>query len=445
MRINKSTMSKQGMMERLEWYVVLKRLFTSCKEKKEEEETVQKPKLLQKLAENYLSLHLKPGKDYLESSSIRGLSYDDVWTQIESLPRSFSWDDLLDSLHSLVPSQPALPKKELKTNEAGTLKEDFPLIKFHNLNEISISKNLKFLSLGGNMISNANFEFPSSLIVLNLSYNQISDFLPIRPLVNLKFLNLSNNTIENLQDITGIITILELFISGNRLNQANFFFSIKNLTVLDLANNVIENFEDIALLCTSSKLQTLNLKGNPLSHKQGYKASVNNVVPSLVNFDPEDCSVYSSFKQIGFVDLPQEQKPRINLSKAEALNEVNVLNMEYANRAGKWVAEKSSPVTVNRAASPKTVGSSPVRHQRSKSNMPGQSLPTTPSLNNSRCEGSNPKKKTNNNEKIGHAKSRFKEFGDPVSAMMIGPPAILSVFRSNRSKTMKLNIEDEAF
>lgn len=436
-------MSKQGMMERLDWYIVLKRLFTSIKE----EETVQKPKLLQKLAENYLSLHLKPTKDYLESTSIRGFSYDDIWTQIESLPRSFTWDDLLNSLHLLNPAQQAISstvKKEAKTSDSGTLKEDFPLVKFYNLNEITMSKNLKFLSLGGNMISNANFEFPSSLIVLNLSHNQICDFLPIRPLVNLKFLNLSSNTIENLQDITGIITILELFISDNKLNQANFFFSIKNLTVLDLGNNVIENFEDIALLCTSSKLQTLNLKGNPLSKKQGYKTSVNNVVPSLINFDPEDSSLYSNFKQSGFSDLPKQanpQKPRINLSQAEPVIEVNVLNMEYANRAGKWVAEKSSPSTVNRAASPKTVASSPVRHKRSKSNMPNNSFPTTPSLNNSRFESSNVKK----NNKIGHAKSRFKEFGDPVSAMMIGPPAILNVFRSNRSKTMKVNIDDEGY
>lgn len=431
------------MMERLDWYIVLKRFFIAAKE----DEAVKKPKMLQKLAENYLNLQLKPIKEYFETSSVQGFLYDDVWTLIESMPSSFSWDELLNSLQSLnsasTMQQPnnSIAKTEIKPDDSGRLKVDFPIVKFCNLTEIVMNKNLKFLSLGGNLISNANFEFPSSLVVLNLSFNQISDFLPIRPLVNLKFLNLSNNIIENLQDITGIITIQELFISDNKLNQANFLFSIKNLTLLDLGNNNIENFEDIALLCTSSKLQTLNLSGNPLSTKPNYKSSVNSVVPSLNNFDPTNPHQFSSYKSIGFSEVPNyssSSSKKLNLINLSPVNQVSVFNMEYSNKAGKWQGGRSSPKLINRSPSPKTVTSSPAKHRRSKSNMPNNSLPTTPSLNNSRMEGGNVRNK-NYYEKIGQAKSRLKEFGDPVAALMVGPPAALNIFRNKRSKTMKVD------
>ena len=145
------------------------------------------------------------------------------------------------------------------------------MLKYHNLSEIPLGNNLRFLSIGGNLINNANFDFPSSLIALNLSYNIITEFQPQKPLSNLKFLNLSHNLLENLLDISGIITLNEFFISSNKLSVANFLFSIKNLCLLDISHNELENFEDLAMLSVSTRLHALSLTGNPLHLKNGYK------------------------------------------------------------------------------------------------------------------------------------------------------------------------------
>lgn len=447
------------MMERLEWYQELRRLFKLVSD----HDIVQKSRLLQALAENYLSLKLKPAKDYLETFSVQGFSYDDVWGHIENMPRTFRWDDLLNSFSflynknpasspiNLVQAKSAKKIEESKTSEKGSLKEDFPLVKFYNLSEINISQNLKFLSLGGNLITNANFDFPPSLIVLNLSHNKISDFCPARPLVNLKFLNLSHNLIENLQDITGIITILELFLMNNKLSQANFLFSIKNLNLLDLGSNCIENFEDIALLCTSSKLQTLNLMGNPLSNKPGYKSSVKSVVPSLIYFDPADCSAYSNFKQIGFSEPKKVEKaedpslilkPEMNFPIFSSFHhQKSVSSSDHAtSKTAKVSAERFSPVIVHRAATPKSTENSHAKHKRSKSNMPNGSLPTTPSLNNSRLESSNKRGNSTVVNKSSTTKPRFKEFGNPISVMMIGPPAVSNIFKGGKAKTLKFDM-----
>jgi hypothetical protein len=451
-------MSKQGMMERLDWYLELRRLFSLISENN----VALKSRLLQSLGENYLSFKLKPGKEYLESSVVQGFSYDDIWGHIENMPKSFSWDYLLNSFTylevqnkkeeaiNLVQVKSTKKIEESKSPEKGTLKEDFPLVKFYNLTEINMNKNLKFLSLGGNLISNANYEFPAGLIVLNLSYNKITDFSPLKPLLNLKFLNLSHNLIENLQDISGILTVIELFLSSNKLPQANFLFSIKNMNLLDLGNNLIENFEDIALLCTSSMLQTLNLAGNPLNSKAGYKTSVRNVVTSLIYFDPPDTSLHSNFKLIGFSEPRKAEKP-VSLESPTLNQDLNfrifasfhqqnsVSSSDHTCKTVK-ASEKTSPVIVQRANTPKVKEGIDARHRRSKSNMPNGSLPTTPSLNNSRLETSNKRGRSIVINKSNTTKPMLKEFGNPISAMMIGPPAVSNIFKGNKARTMKFDM-----
>ena len=451
-------MSKQGMMERIDWYIELRRLFSLVSDNN----TLQKSRLLQSLSENYLSFKLKPGKEYLESSSVQGFSYDDIWSHIENMPRTFTWDYLLNSLMyigqsktpqkeegvNLVQAKVVTKVEESKSPEKGTLKEDFPLVKFYNLNEINMNKNLKFLSLGGNLISNASYEFPAGLIVLNLSYNKITDFLPLKPLLNLKLLNLSHNLIENMIDISGILTVIELFLASNKLCQANFLFSIKNMNLLDLGNNFIENFEDIALLCTSSMLQTLNLSGNPLNSKSGYKTSVKNVVTSLINFDPPDTSLYSNFKQIGFSEPKKPEKPCLdsptthqdmNFRIFTSFHQQNsVSSSDYTCKTVKAV-EKISPIMAHRATTPKIKEGNESKHRRSKSNMPSGSLATTPSLNNSRLETSNKRGRSIVVNKSNTVKPVLKEFGNPISAMMIGPPAVSNIFKG-KARTMKFDM-----
>ena len=195
---------------------------------------------------------------------------------------------------------PEIKQEELRDNEKIILKDDFPLVKHYNLTEIDIGEHLKFLSLGGNLISSAIYEFPSSLIVLNLSYNIITEFLPQKPLSHLKFLNLSNNMIESLPDISSIITLNELFLYGNKLQSVNFLFSIKNLDLLDVGSNLLNNFEDLAMLSVSTRLRILNLLGNPLSYKPNYKESITQLFPSLICMDPINVAIHSKYQQIGF-------------------------------------------------------------------------------------------------------------------------------------------------
>jgi hypothetical protein len=328
--------------------------------------------------------------------------------------------------------------EEGKSKEKTTLKEDFPLVKFYNLSEIAMGLNLKFLSLGGNMISNAAFEFPTSLVALNLSNNIISEFMPTKPLSNLKFLNLSYNLIENMPDITGIITLIELFVSNNKLNAANFLFSIKNLTVLDLGYNVLENFEDLAMLSVSSKLTALSLIGNPLHTKSGYMVTIKELFSRVLYLDNLDMPSLSSFKQIGFSDeikkSPQKLENRgilkadLNFNVCSSYNPQNSIgSTDHQSNATKVHPDRSSPIG-GRSGTPKTIKYSAAKHIRSQSNGPNGSLPTTPSLNNTQ-NTTHKKQKSIVISKNSTSKPKFKIFGDPFSVMMIGPPAVKNIFK----------------
>lgn len=455
-------MSKQGVMERISWYQELRKLFSMYSE----QNIILKAKLLQCLTERLEVFPLKSPQEYNTSTSIQGFSFEVVYNQIQTMPRAVKWDEILDSfaylsiytkrsegtgLLNLVPVKPEKPAEEKRPREKGTLKEDFPLVKSYSLSEIPLGSNLKFLSLGGNLISNAIFEFPISLIALNLSYNIITDFQPIKPLSNLKFLNLSHNNIETMPDITSIITLNELFISKNKLNTANFLFSIKNLSILDLQYNLIENFEDLAMLSVSSKLTALALAGNPIYNKQGYTITIRGLFSRCANLDHKDMQFLSSFKQIGFSEEPDangmENGVRKNMGgtgECRVATKVDdrkiVVSSDNYRKISKGAYERSNSIEARsgsgHSGTQKSTNCSSAKHIRSRSNGHNGSLPTTPSL----CNTSHKKHKSIVVSKNSTSKMRFKVFGDPLSAMMIGPPAVKNIFKQT-SNGKKFSID----
>lgn len=448
-------MNKKGVMERVSWYQELRKIFST----NSEHNMILKAKLLQCLTDNISRFPLKNPQEYYNSNSVQGFSFEDVYLQIESMPRAIKWDEILDSFAYLsiytrgfessgtISPVQAKSEKQLDENKSpskGTLKEDFPLVKFYNLSEIAMNQSLKFLSLGGNLISSASYEFPSSLIALNLSYNIISDFQPAKPLSNLKFLNLSHNLIENLPDITSIITLNELHISNNKLNVANFLFSIKNLTILDLSFNLIENFEDLAMLSVSSKLSALSLLNNPLYNKSGYLITIKELFSRLLYTDHQDMASLSNYKQFGFSSEPKrspEKTEASSLMKSDPNFSIfssfhgqnSIMSTDNQSKTTKNAPNRSGSIE-NRLASgcpgtPKNIKYSSSKHMRSRSNGPGGSLPTTPSLNNS-CLNTSHKKHNTMIPKNNSSKQRLKVFGDPYTIMLVGPPAVKSIFRS---------------
>ena len=128
--------------------------------------------------------------------------------------------------------------------------------------------NLAYLALNDNKILDVEI-YISSLVHLDLSYNQISDikFLSSNHYKNLEYLNLGKNNISNIFIFKNalFLNLLFLYLYDNKIKDINVFREVpfKNLSELNLSYNEIENI-DVFSEVPFTKLKKLNLVGNKI-------------------------------------------------------------------------------------------------------------------------------------------------------------------------------------
>ncbi|MBK8501050.1 MAG: leucine-rich repeat domain-containing protein [Saprospiraceae bacterium] len=131
-----------------------------------------------------------------------------------------------------------------------------------NLQPIQTLEELRHLDLAENKITSVT-KMPglSRLTYLNLRNNQISA-LEEQPQNELKFLDLSNNQLDNIEFIKGCPNLNELRLEGNRIKNIDSLALCKQLEILDLSRNLIM---DLSTLNQCQKLKQLFLQGNSLT------------------------------------------------------------------------------------------------------------------------------------------------------------------------------------
>lgn len=174
-------------------------------------------------------------------------------------------------------------------------------------NSFSSLANLEELYVGNNngTISSADFsgftnlkhldiarlnltEIPSSLGTLNklsslnLSNNSITNFTNITPLIQLEEINLSGNALTKVpEEINNFLNLKTLNLSNNKIEQFSTLNSLHNLEWLSLENNNLNNIptETTAL----EKLTYLNLSRNNISGGTGMLSTLINLEQLWLN------------------------------------------------------------------------------------------------------------------------------------------------------------------
>lgn len=100
------------------------------------------------------------------------------------------------------------------------------------------------------------------VIGLSLSHSNISDFSPIKALINLERLNLSFNKISDISWLKELKNLTHLDLSGNYISDISAIKELKNLYYLDLERNKIK---DISAIKELKKLFRLELMYNELT------------------------------------------------------------------------------------------------------------------------------------------------------------------------------------
>ena len=354
-------------------------------------------------------------------------------------------------------------------NQNKTIDLSYQEPKMQTYPELKRFSNLLHLSLAGNGLTSTKYLFPNTLQVLNLSSNNISEFNLDNDLENLLLLNLTSNHISIISGINHIKNIKELYLANNCITSINMLCHLNSLILLDCSHNEIEIFEDIAGLVISKRIGILKLRGNPLSSKLNYEQVVNSILSRIYCLDPLNIIELSSFKELGslpflplkdILEEAEEKTPipvRINLSNIKSETSLIIKKKSFSEIPNSPIEKKTINKQLKSSVTPLSSSKAQPKMQRSSSQIRIEkssafSSTSQSSINFAAHEDATRKAseyeygfsimddaerriKTCNddtryksnvsvisNESINNVKK--KVYGNPVAAMMIGPPAV---------------------
>lgn len=131
--------------------------------------------------------------------------------------------------------------------------------KIENVDVLS-NLDIKYICLDGNNISNINVVSNwTNLVDMSFANNVIENVPDFSKLGNLETVNLSNNTIKSIENISG--NIEELSIDNNELTSLSGVQNLSKLKILSVSNNQINSLSELESL---GELENLNINKNQI-------------------------------------------------------------------------------------------------------------------------------------------------------------------------------------
>ncbi|CAD8061439.1 unnamed protein product [Paramecium primaurelia] len=160
---------------------------------------------------------------------------------------------------------------------------------------------------------------PSSIITLEINNNLIQNLssienlgqlLDISHLKNLKQIDLSNNLLQSVHWFSNLTQLTHLFLKNNKIKTIEQLKNLPQLIEVDLECNDLKNVAEVHYLETQSKINIINLFGNPVF--EGLQLKVLNVVEKNCHCRSEQIYNQSEIckkrnQQIDDIDLFDEQ------------------------------------------------------------------------------------------------------------------------------------------
>jgi hypothetical protein len=184
------------------------------------------------------------------------------------------WELLQDNLNSLVCKKGIetadslfLDTLGIKVNTSEQLDES---LKTNSINQHKKWEQLRVIDLSKNQLDDISKTISLNIIKcenLNLSYNNFPRIpSSLVELYNLTNLNLSSNAIGSLSKVNQVLgNIRVLNLSNNQIHTLLGLEKLWGLEQLDLSNNLIEDIEEIKRLTHLPNLAKLSVSGNPFT------------------------------------------------------------------------------------------------------------------------------------------------------------------------------------
>ncbi|MEG4379530.1 MULTISPECIES: leucine-rich repeat domain-containing protein [unclassified Microcoleus] len=140
----------------------------------------------------------------------------------------------------------------------------------------------------------------SSMTMLDLSNNQITDFSFLACLTNVKAVHLASNQFTDISFLGWLTNLKILYLGNNQITDISFLGSLTNLTTLDLGSNKIT---DIRFLGWLTHLTTLHLGGNKITDISFLGSLTNLTTLNLGNNQITDISFLGSLTNLTTLNL----------------------------------------------------------------------------------------------------------------------------------------------
>ena len=398
-------------MSRMDWFRQLQCLYSSVQEGKEGDQRVEKRMLEEAL--NRAQLQLRAPEKYYSEESERAFSYAEVRKALSDL-RSLrvSWDQIIDAIYTIGRSE----------------KVGFPT---SNPSKDAVTTLSQYQSIASSPLKT---QLGASIVILNLSHSKLREFELNCLLPTLQLLNLSHNSLQRLSMLQRCKGLKEAYLSANRLTAVSSLCHLERLKVLDLAENLVAAFENIACLAVNSKLKVLKLAGNPVSQRAEYRQTVHVLLPSIQHLDPASTGTFSQLRHrtkeaFGDIDIKAEEKVAISSEKRSQMCPTP-----------KPIRPHSS-LTSSRPLTPRPQHPSQTLHPVHQSLDEAFSVLAEAEKRLGQADSEVPKSKHHHSVSLITAeaieKAHRPRYGNPVAALMIGPPA--GAHKRPRSKSRSEN------
>lgn len=220
-------------------------------------------------------------------------------------------------------------------------------------------RSITTLSCEGDGISSLEgLQSATQLRYLNLSDNSITDITPLTDLVELKTLDLSDNQITDIDSLQNLTTLQNVFLNNNYLSDISVLGNLPELYHLELSNNEID---DISSLHDLDGLRYLYLSDNQISdvspianlnHISAIDLSDNQISDlSPLKYYPSNVSIYANRQRINFEDIVvyNDEPIRYNITDLRGLShtiEFDIIQPGENNIGVEWDYSTSQPNSI---------------------------------------------------------------------------------------------------
>jgi glucan-binding YG repeat protein/Leucine-rich repeat (LRR) protein len=166
------------------------------------------------------------------------------------------------NLEAAIRNELGLYKRELRESDLASLRELYLNNKrIKSLSGLEYAINLEFLSIYGNQIQDLSpLKSIKSLRYLDAGFNRIIDINPLSNLINLDYLTLWRNQVTNISALSGLTNLKYLDLESNILTDLTPLSQFTNLSILYLAGNPVSDIEPLRSLTNLNYLSLENVK-----------------------------------------------------------------------------------------------------------------------------------------------------------------------------------------